>query len=60
MAMGMTRGQVVRLFTVEGAMHSILAVVLGAIPGIPFLYWAAKAGYAMPAGSDNMGLPMLK
>jgi putative ABC transport system permease protein len=58
MAMGMTRGQVVRLFTLEGAMHSMLAVVLGAIPGIPFLYWAAKAGYAMPAGSDNMGLPI--
>ena len=58
MAMGMTRGQVVRLFTVEGAMHSILAVVLGAIPGIPFLYWAAKAGWAMPEGTDSMGLPI--
>jgi len=58
MAMGMTRGQVVRLFTVEGAMHAILAVVLGAIPGIPFLYLMAKIGYAMPAGSDTMGLPI--
>ncbi len=58
MAMGMTRGQVVRLFTVEGAMHSILAVILGAIPGIPFLYWMAKVGYSMPAGSDTMGLPI--
>jgi putative ABC transport system permease protein len=58
MAMGMTRGQVVRLFTIEGAMHSILAVTLGAIPGIPFLYWMAKKGYAMPAGSDSMGLPI--
>lgn len=58
MAMGMTRGQVVRLFTVEGAMHSILAVVLGAIPGIPFLYWMARLGYALPAGSDSMGLPI--
>lgn len=58
MAMGMTRGQVVRLFTVEGAMHSILAVILGAIPGIPFLYYLAKVGYAMPAGSDSMGLPI--
>jgi putative ABC transport system permease protein len=58
MAMGMTRGQVVRLFTVEGAMHSILAVVLGAIPGIPLLYWLAKIGYALPAGSDSMGLPI--
>jgi len=58
MAMGMTRGQVVRLFTVEGAMHSILAAVLGAIPGIPFLIWMAKVGYSMPAGSDSMGLPI--
>lgn len=58
MAMGMTRSQVVRLFTVEGAMHAVLAVVLGAIPGIPFLYWMAKVGYAMPAGADSMGLPI--
>jgi putative ABC transport system permease protein len=58
MAMGMTRGQVVRLFTVEGAMHALLAVILGAIPGIPFLYWMAKAGWAMPEGSDSMGLPI--
>ncbi|KPL13561.1 MAG: ABC transporter permease [Bacteroides sp. SM23_62] len=58
MAMGMTRGQVVRLFTVEGAMHALLAVTLGAIPGIPFLYWMAKVGYSMPAGSDTMGLPI--
>jgi len=58
MAMGMTRGQVVRLFTVEGAMHAMLAAILGAIPGIPFLYWMAKSGYTMPAGSDSMGLPI--
>jgi ABC-type lipoprotein release transport system permease subunit len=58
MAMGMTRGQVVKLFTVEGAMHSILAVVLGAIPGIPILYLLARVGYSMPAGSDTMGLPI--
>lgn len=58
MAMGMTRGQVVKLFTVEGAMHSVLAVVLGAIPGIPILIWLAKVGYSMPAGSDSMGLPI--
>jgi len=56
MAMGMTRGQVIRLFTVEGAMHSTLAVVLGAIPGIPFLIWMSKVGFAMPAGSDTLGM----
>ena len=58
MAMGMTRGQVVRLFTLEGAMHAVLAAILGAIPGIPFLYWMARVGYSMPAGSDSMGLPI--
>jgi len=56
MAMGMTRGQVVRLFTVEGAMHSTLAAILGAIPGIPFLIWMGKVGFAMPAGSDSLGM----
>ena len=47
-ALGMTQGQVVRLFTIEGAMHAVLAAILGAIYGIPFLAWQAKIGYAMP------------
>ena len=55
-AMGMTRRQVVSLFTVEGAMHAILAVVVGAIYGIPFLLWQIKTGFSMPAGTDDMGL----
>jgi ABC-type lipoprotein release transport system permease subunit len=56
MAMGMTRGQVIKLFTVEGAMHSTLAALLGAIPGIPFLIWMSKVGFTMPAGSDSLGM----
>ena len=55
-AMGMTRRQVVSLFTVEGAMHAILAVIVGAIYGIPFLLWQINAGFSMPAGTDEMGL----
>ncbi len=55
-AMGMTRRQVVSLFTVEGAMHAILAVILGAIYGVPFLLWQLKKGFSMPAGSDDMGI----
>jgi putative ABC transport system permease protein len=55
-AMGMTRRQVVSLFTVEGAMHAILAVVVGAIYGVPFLLWQIKTGFSMPAGTDDMGL----
>ena len=55
-AMGMTRTQVVSLFTVEGAMHAILAIIFGAIYGIPFLLWQMKTGMSMPAGSDDMGI----
>ncbi len=55
-AMGMTRPQVVSLFTVEGAMHAILAVAAGAIYGVPFLLWQMNTGMSMPAGSDDMGI----
>ncbi len=55
-AMGMTRSQVVSLFTVEGAMHAILAIVLGAIYGVPFLLSQIKKGFTMPAGTDDMGM----
>ncbi len=56
MAMGMTRSQIVRLFTVEGAMHSILAVVAGAIPGIPFLIWLSNKGIGMPGDYEEFGM----
>jgi len=55
-AMGMTRRQVVSLFTVEGAMHAILAVIVGAVYGIPFLLWQINIGFTMPAGTDDMGI----
>lgn len=57
-AMGMTRQQVVGLFTVEGALHSVLALILGAIAGIPFLVWMSRTGFAMPAGSESYGLAL--
>ncbi|MEE8341066.1 MAG: FtsX-like permease family protein [Candidatus Neomarinimicrobiota bacterium] len=52
-ALGMTQGQVIKLFTIEGAMHAVLAAILGAIYGIPLLAWQAKTGYAMPASSTE-------
>ncbi|MDO9547649.1 MAG: FtsX-like permease family protein [Candidatus Marinimicrobia bacterium] len=55
-ALGMTQGQVVTLFTVEGAMHSILAAILAAIYGIPLLAYQASVGWTMPAGTDDFGL----
>ena len=55
-AMGMTRGQVVRLFTVEGAMHSFLAVILGALIGTPFFIWFARVGLTLPDSYDSFGM----
>ncbi len=57
-AMGMTRKQVVALFTVEGAFHAVLAAIVAAIYGIPLLTYAAKSGFKIPEGSDDMGLAM--
>lgn len=55
-ALGMTRGQVIRLFTVEGSMHAILAAILGAIYGIPLLYFQAINGIGMPSSTDDFGM----
>jgi ABC-type lipoprotein release transport system permease subunit len=55
MALGFTRGQVIRLFTLEGALHGVLAALLAALYGIPFLTWFARKGWAMPQGMDSYG-----
>jgi putative ABC transport system permease protein len=57
-AMGMTRNQVVALFTVEGAMHSVLATFVGAIYGIPLLTMQAVNGIKLPFKSSDYGLTM--
>jgi ABC-type lipoprotein release transport system permease subunit len=57
-ALGYTRGQVVGLFTVEGAMHSVLAAIVGALYGAPLLWWLAKKGWAMPIDTSEFGVPI--
>jgi len=55
-SMGMTRRQVVGLFTVEGAMHAVLAMLLGAVYGVPLLLYVGSKGLGMPEGTDSFGL----
>ena len=55
-AMGMTRKQVVGIFTVEGGMHAVLAVILGALYGFPLLLWTQRSGIKMPEGTDDFGM----
>lgn len=57
-ALGMTRPKVVSLFTIEGTMHSIFAIVVGCIYGIPIFIYLNQSGIQMPefAGSMAIGL----
>lgn len=57
-ALGMTRPQVVGLFTVEGAMYSLFALFLAALYGTPLLAYLAKTGYAIGAAQQDMGIPI--
>ena len=54
-SLGMTRTKVVFLFTFEGTMYSILAVILGSIYGIPLFLYVSKIGMGMPEASQEMG-----
>ncbi len=51
-ALGMTRAQVVGIFTVEGGAHSILAILLGSAYGIPLLLLLNKNGIGMGYAED--------
>jgi len=55
-ALGMTRLQVMALFTVEGGANSLLATVVGSLYGLPLLIYLANSGFAMPDYSENYGL----
>lgn len=59
MAMGLTRGRVIGLFTVEGALSGVLAALVGAIYGIPLLaYFAAKGLSFLGNQWDSYGFAM--
>lgn len=57
-AMGMTKGQVIGLFTVEGGMHSILAVAVGSLYGVPLFIQQAKKGMSFGMDGSDMGITM--
>jgi ABC-type lipoprotein release transport system permease subunit len=59
-ALGMTRGQVIRIFTIEGALHSVLAAFVGAIYGIPLLAMQAIHGFEMPGSTEDYGMAIAK
>jgi len=54
-ALGMTRGRVIRLFTLEGALHGVLAVAAAAAYGVPLLWWFSRVGWTLSAAADDYG-----
>jgi ABC-type lipoprotein release transport system permease subunit len=55
MAMGMTRFKIIQLFTLEGALHGVLAALVAAAYGIPLLTLFASKGWALPGSMDDWG-----
>jgi len=55
-ALGMTRFQVVKIFTIEGSAHSLFAILLGSLYGIPLLWSLHNFGIPMPKSIDSMGI----
>lgn len=55
-SMGMTRREVVGIFTVEGAMHALLAALLGAAYGLPLLIWSRSTGISFGEATDDFGM----
>ena len=55
-ALGMTRHQVVGLFTVEGTMYSLLAMLVGCLFGLPLFYYLNKTGIQFPDFYQDMGI----
>jgi len=58
MALGMTRAQVIKLFTIEGAMHAVLAAAVAALYGLPLLSFFARKGLGMPQVVDSYGFAL--
>lgn len=58
MALGMTRGRVIRLFTLEGAMQAALGALIGAAYGIPLLSLFADRGWTLLETTDSYGFAL--
>jgi ABC-type lipoprotein release transport system permease subunit len=59
-ALGMTRWQVVRMFTIEGTTNSLLGAALAAIIGVPLFMYVSQTGITMPDYTQDVGIAISK
>lgn len=58
MSLGLTRGSIVRLFTLEGSLQAALGGIIGAIYGIPILSIFAQKGWTLLETTDSYGFAL--
>ena len=57
-ALGMTQRQVVTLFTLEGTMNAVLAILVGTVWGLPLFIAFSTNGIHIPMDVSSFGIPM--
>ena len=55
LALGLQRWQVITLFTLEGSLYGALALLVGAIWGLPLIFYSSFKGIPLPELSDQSG-----
>jgi ABC-type lipoprotein release transport system permease subunit len=55
-ALGMTKKQVIRLFTLEGAMYMLCAIVATLVLGLPLFWYFSVKGLDLALGGNNFGV----
>ncbi|MCB5265174.1 MAG: FtsX-like permease family protein [Candidatus Cloacimonetes bacterium] len=55
-ALGMTKRQIVKLFTIEGCLYSVFAAVATSILGLPLFIYFGVSGYKIPQEMSNLSI----
>lgn len=56
-ALGFTKAKIVLLFTLEGTIYTVCAILATPILGFPLFYYFATSGFPILEGYDEFGLP---
>lgn len=57
MALGMTSKKIIRLFSLEGILTALMAIVAAAVLGVPFFIWFQGVGFDISHLSET-GFPV--
>ncbi|MDR2428233.1 MAG: FtsX-like permease family protein [Candidatus Margulisbacteria bacterium] len=58
LALGITKADLIWIFTLEGTLYAVLAAVLAFLYGTPLLIWFARVGFTLGDSYDQMGFAL--